>query len=187
MERIIDRRGVLRSAGAGLIAVLTGGVPRYVTPAEARAENLDYRVLSHQQAGSLESLADVMLPGARNAGVAHYVDDQLAKTPRDSLLFVRYLDVAPPYLPFYAQGLVALEAIAARMDVESFASLPLPLALSLVRALNSGTVTNWSGPSSVNFYTAVRNDAIDVFYGVQRAMERLGIPAMEQVPLQKRW
>jgi hypothetical protein len=52
-------------------------------------------VLNREQAAAIEALGDTLLPGASAAALAHFLDAQLAKPPEQSLLTLRYMDVAP--------------------------------------------------------------------------------------------
>ncbi len=130
---------------------------RMLTPAAARATGVPYRVFTPDQVRILESLGEVLVPGSKKAGLAHYIDVQLSGAPADSLLMIKYLGINPPYTPFYLSGLAAAER---NPDI---ASLP-PL-----------------------FYFALRNDAIDVVYGTPDGYRVLGIPYMAHIAPPPRW
>jgi hypothetical protein len=105
--RDVTRREVLTQMGTGLIAVTISTVWGPLSPAEARAQGVSLRALTAAEARTLEALGDVLLPGAREARLAHYVDEQLS---RDNPLFaLKYMDYQGAYVEFYRQGLQALE------------------------------------------------------------------------------
>src|SRR5271157_2631146 len=86
----ITRRELLGRVGGGLL-ILTVSTPwGELTPAEARAKGASFKNLTAEEGALLEELGDVLLPGAREAGVAHYVDDQLSRP--DPLLFLKYME-----------------------------------------------------------------------------------------------
>ncbi|MDT7934122.1 MAG: gluconate 2-dehydrogenase subunit 3 family protein [Sphingomonadaceae bacterium] len=175
------RRGAL--AALGLMPFLFDGTLREATAAEAKAGGAAYRVLNAGEVRALEAFGEVLLPGARAAGVAHYVDAQLARPPADSLLMLRYLDVPPPYDGFYKAGLAALDKHAGG----SFAAFAPDKAAELVRALSAAPAPDWAGPPSPLFYFAVRADAVDVIYGTMAGFAKLGIPYMAHIEPSAPW
>lgn len=182
-----DRRDILKGAGFGLIAVQLGGVASFVSAAEARRRALPFKVLDTAQARTLAMLGEVLLPGAKAAGVAHFVDDQLAKDPAECLLMLRYFDWPPPYAPFYLGGLAALDSAARAAHQVAFASLDAGQATALVGQLLGGKVAGWQGPPSPLFYLATRADAVDVVYGTMAGTAKLGLPYMAHIEPEAHW
>ncbi len=45
-------------------------------------------------------MGDTLVPGARSAGVAHFVDHQLTLPPDEVLLEARILNIRPPFVDF---------------------------------------------------------------------------------------
>ena len=87
--------------GSGWL-VLTVSTPwGELTPAEARAKGAGFKNLTAEEGALLEDLGEVLLPGAGEAGVAHYVDDQLSRP--DPLLFLKYMEYPASHLEFYRQ------------------------------------------------------------------------------------
>jgi hypothetical protein len=153
----------------------------------AAAHAAPYGVLSTMQAATLEAFGEVLLPGARAAGLAAFIDRQLALPKEEQALMIKYLGPPPPYTDFYAQGIAALDALAASHQGRAFAALPATLAADLVAAVAKGSPTPWSGPPAALFYFVVRNDALDVVYGTQAGFAKLGIPYMAHIAPPTRW
>jgi hypothetical protein len=174
-----DRRRFLQGAGSFLF--LVGGTTLRLTPAEARRRGADFRVLDPQQVATLEALGEILVPGARAAGLAHFVDSQLAVDANDSLLIARAFNVEPPYRRFYADALAAVERLSERRHGRNFAALAEREAVALVREMSAGTPDSWSGPPAPLVYVVLRSDAVDVAYGTVAGFARLGVPYLPHI------
>jgi hypothetical protein len=181
-----NRREVLK--GLGLIAVSAGGVERLISPAEAYAAAMPLKRLERAQASALSAFGEALVPGARALGLAHYVDDQLAKPQAQNLLMIRYLDVPPPWDGFYAAVCAAVDQLAMTRHRVAFSGLDAAQAEALVREIAAGPdPAGWQGPPAALAYFVVRADAIDVVYGTEQGFERLGIPYMAHIPPETHW
>lgn len=168
---VIGRREFLGAATVGLAAlpVLVACRPR-----AARERGDPFVILDQRQGLTLEALGDTLLPGAAEAGIAHFVDQQLASpTP---MLVLKYLDFPMEYADFYGRGLAGLDAVSRHRHAEGFAALPAPEREAIVRAISQGAPEGWEGPPAPLFYFATRNDALDVVYGTEEGFEKLAIP-----------
>ncbi len=181
----LSRREALRSAFA--LAFTVGGVETWLTPVQARAANADFRVLSPSEVATLEAFGETLLPGAREAGIAHFVDQQLATAAPDCLLMLRYLDIPPPYLEFYRPALAALNACSKAAYEREFAALQAPQADELVGKLSHGAPAGWQGPPAPLFFFVARSDAVDVVYGTEEGFEKLGVPYMAHIMPPRKW
>lgn len=181
------RRQFLQSGGFGLLAFSLGGLELLLTPREARAKALPFQVLRPAEVATLEALGEILLPGARDAGIAHFVDQQLAASPADCLLLIRYLDVPPPYIDIYRAALAALDTASQTAYRKNFIALDEEAAISLVRTMSESTPDGWQGPPAPLFYFAARSDAVDVVYGTEEGFERLGIPYMAHIRPTAKW
>lgn len=181
------RREFLRKGGLGLLLFQIDGVARWLTPRAARAEGLPFEVLTASEVRILEAFGETLLPGAAEAGIAHFVDRHLSVPAADSLLMIRYLDVPPPYAPFYRAGLASLEHFAQAQHGAPFAALPAHERTALVRAMSGENPEGWEGPPAPLFYFAVRADAVDVVYGTMEGFEKLGVPYMAHIEPPTRW
>jgi hypothetical protein len=88
----IERRAFMQGAGLGLLAFTVGGAEVLLTPRQARARNVPFRLLKEQEADTIEALGETLVPGARQAGIAHFVDQQLSVPPGEALLEARILN-----------------------------------------------------------------------------------------------
>src|ERR1700693_3963437 len=121
----MERRVFLKGAGMGVLAFTVGGAQVMLTPGQARAQGVPFRLLKAHEAETLEALGETLVPGARNSGVAHFIDQQVAVPPGEALLEARQLYVKPPYVNFYRAVIGAVDkASASRSGGRSFAALP---------------------------------------------------------------
>ncbi len=179
------RREFLTGVGSGFVALTVSTSYGAISPEQARAKEVALRVLSEPEGRRLEALGDVLLPGAAAAGIAHYVDSQLAsKTP---LLMLKYLDFPMPFVDFYRQGLASLEGLAQARHSHSFPELPSSLKADLVREISQKDPPGWSGPPAPLFFFVTRNDAVDVYYGTQQGFAKLNIPYMAHIAPPEKW
>ena len=105
----IGRRTFVRGATAGALAFTVGGVEVLLLPSEARAQKVPLKVLSADEALRLEAVSETLVPGAREAGIAHFVDQQCSVPPHDALLGIRIGNVRPPFVNFYRAALNAID------------------------------------------------------------------------------
>jgi Gluconate 2-dehydrogenase subunit 3 len=177
----LTRRRFNQAIGFGTFAFLLGNERKLLTPAQAFEQRSAFEVLSEAEVGTLEALAEVLLPGSRKSGVAHFVDNQLAADDHDSLLMIRYFAVPKPFRDFYHGGLAALNSAARAQFNADFASLEPLRQEKLVVDMSREGILDWRGPPQSFFYFLVRNDAIDVVYGTVEGFEALGIPYMPHI------
>src|SRR5258708_34736390 len=97
----IERRALLRGAATSALAFTVGGAELLLTPRAARAQGVPLRTLSAAQAERLDALGETLVPGARQAGISHFIDQQISIPPEEALLESRILHVPTPYLHFY--------------------------------------------------------------------------------------
>ena len=183
----VNRRMVLKGAALASLACTVGGAEVLLSPREAHAQGVPLKVLTADERVALEALGDTLLPGARDAGLAHYVDQQLSVDPSESLLLARALGVMPPYANFYRAGLAGLDQSSRRAHGMTFAELAADKRAEFVEQIRQKAPEGWSGPPSPFFYFVSRGDAVDVYYGTVEGFERLGIPYMPHIIPIKRW
>jgi hypothetical protein len=95
MDQIMKRRDFIRGAALGALAFTVGGAQVLLTSREARAQGVPFRLLKGNEAETLEALGETLVPGARAAGIAHFIDQQLSVPPEEALLEARILNVKP--------------------------------------------------------------------------------------------
>ena len=150
-----------------------------ITPAEARDQGVPLRYLSAFDGRLLEAFGDFLLPGAAEAGIVHYVDDQLGRAV--PLLFLKYMDYAGSFVDFYKGGLASLEQQCRMQYSRSFPELVPDQKVALVRRISQKTPESWTGPPAPLFYFVVRTDAVDVYYGTPEGFAKLGVPYMPMI------
>jgi hypothetical protein len=60
----MERRVFLKGASTGLFAFTVGGVETLMTPREARARAVPFRMLSGEEGETLAALGETLVPGA---------------------------------------------------------------------------------------------------------------------------
>lgn len=187
----VSRREFLKRSAIGGVGALTftiAGREVLATPAEARAASAPLRFLDAAEAATLERLGEALVPGSTAAGLAHYVDHQLAGTDADCMLMAKYLGLAPPLGPFYRAALGAARAALASHDADpANAGDRARAAAQLAAAMLPGKVEGWDGPPAGLVCFVLRTDAIDVVYGTPEGFEKLGVPYMAHIHPTTRW
>jgi len=158
-----------------------------LSPAEARARRAALTKLSAEDAARLEAFGEALVPGARAAGLAHFVDANLARPHGELLLTARYLDVLPPHHTFYKAGLAALDAASRAVLGGPFEGVSAAAARPLIAAMLPGTIARWTGPPPALFDLAVRSDAADLVYGTRAAFARMQVPYMAHIEPATDW
>ena len=181
----ISRRHVLTKLGGGLAGLSIGTAFPNITRAEAEITQTSLHHFTSSEGQLLEALGDVLVPGAAEAGIVQYVDDQLGRP--EPLLFLKYMDYLGSYVEFYKQGLASLENESRVRYRDSFLTLGLEQKMTLVREISQKNPGDWKGPPAPLFYFVVRNDAIDVTYGTPEGFAKLGIPYMAMIDPPRQW
>ena len=183
----IARRAFMNGAGIGALAFNVGGVEVLLTAAQARAQGVPLRVLRPEEARTLEAVGETLAVGARQYGIAHFVDQQLTVPAGYALLTLRTSDVRPPYVDFYRAALSGIERASQAIHGRQYAELAVAEQRDLVTRLRQGNIDGWQGPSQSFAYGTLRNDAIDVVYGTVEGFARLGVPYMPHILPERSW
>jgi len=184
----IERRALLKGAAAGALAFSVGGAEVLLTPRAARAQGIALRTLSAEQAAILDALGETLVPGARAAGISHFIDQQISIPPEEALLEARILNVRPPYANFYRAALGAVDrASQAAHGGRAFAQLNEAEQRNFVDSMRQNKLEGWQGPPGPFVYLLLRSDAVDVIYGTMDGYAALGIPYMPHIAPSKRW
>jgi gluconate 2-dehydrogenase subunit 3-like protein len=184
----MERRAFMRGAAAGALAFTVGGAEVLLTPAAARAQGVPLRTLTADQAKTLEALGETLVPGARQAGIAHFVDQQISIPAEEALLEARILNVRPPYANFYRAALGAVDrASQAKNGGRGFAALSEAEQRDFVNNMRQNKVEGWQGPGGGFVYLLLRSDAVDVVYGTMDGYAGLGIPYQPHIAPTKKW
>jgi len=184
----IERRTFMKGATLGALAFTVGGVEVLLTPAEAHAQGVPMRTLTVLEADTLEDLGETLVPGARAAGIADFVDQQITGPAGEALLQARILNVRPPYANFYRAALGAVDrASKALNNGRDFTQLNEAEQRSFVDNMRQNKVEGWQGPVGAFVYLLLRSDAVDVVYGTMEGYRLLGIPYMAHIRPRTAW
>ena len=176
------RREVIGRSAAGLVlAPLADGALAWLSPADAAVQGRGYHTLAPAEAAWLAGLGEAIAPPSRAGGLVRFVDHHITVPPADSLLALRYLDVAPPYANFYRPALASL----ARRGAPPPAGAPRWAAI--LSDLAGDGRAGWSGPPPPLFLFAVRLDAIDIAYGTRAGFARLGVDYLPHIEPEADW
>ncbi|MFK8050100.1 MAG: gluconate 2-dehydrogenase subunit 3 family protein [Halioglobus sp.] len=181
------RRKFLKESGIGIVVATIAGPHLLLSPAEAKAKSIPPKILSTSEFQTLEAVADVLLPGSVQAGVVHFIDEQLTRDPNDCLLVARYFHVEPPYAEFYKASVRALDAYAQVKHSKKFDQLNSGLQDQLVGSLFPEQPEGWQGPPSPAVYLCLRNDVVDSMYGTMEGFAKLGIPYLAHIEPPANW
>ena len=181
----------MQDAGLGLLTFSLAGTEVLLTSRQARARGADFRVLRENEVAILDALGDVLVPGAAEAGIAHFIDQQLDIPPSDCLLMARYLNIEPPYVAFYRAGLKAVDGFSRRLLDKPFRELSEEMAVDVVRRFVNSNPEGWPQgrevPPAPLVYLLVRSDAVDVVYGTVEGFEKMKIPYMPHILPPRNW
>jgi Gluconate 2-dehydrogenase subunit 3 len=183
----IGRRGFVKGATLGALAFSVGGADVLMTPNEARARNVPFRLLDGHQGETLEALGETLVPKAREAGIAHYIDQQLSVPPQESLLQARIFNFRPPFADFYRNTIDAVDDHSRKLFGKEFAQLDAKDQHDFVDRLRQNKIEDWKGRPASLTYSVLRSDAVDVVYGTMEGYQALGIPYMAHIAPEKRW
>jgi hypothetical protein len=183
-KAVMDRRYLLQAGGASL--AMTAAVPLSLFR-EARAQGLPFKVLSADEVVTIEALSDALVPGARDAGVSHYIDHELASpSPR---LLLRFAQLRGPMAPYYHGAIAAFMASMTAQGAGAFSSLSADAQHTVIEALRTGTIKPWDAGAVAApiFYGMMRNDGVDVVYGSVDGFKNLDIPYMPHIMPKATW
>ena len=183
----IGRRGFVKGATLGALAFTVGGAEVIMAAGEARARGVPFRLLDAHQGETLEALGETLVPQAREAGIAHFIDQQLSVPPHECLLQARIFNVRPPFADFYRSVLVTIDGNSRKIFGKDFALLTAEDQRAFVDSLRQNKIEGWTGRPGGFVYAVLRADAVDVVYGTMEGYEALGIPYMAHIPPEKRW
>jgi hypothetical protein len=183
----IERRVFLSGAGIGALAFTVGGASIMMTPREARAQAVPFRLLKASEAETIEALGEALVPGARQAGVAHFIDQQVSVSPGEALLEARQLNVKPPFINFYRSAIAGVDKAATARSGDRFAMLSADEQHAFIDAMRQNKIEGWQGPAGGFVYLLLRSDAVDVVYGTMEGYQSLGVPYMPHIAPDRRW
>ncbi|MES2496747.1 MAG: hypothetical protein V4618_11570 [Pseudomonadota bacterium] len=179
----IGRRDMMGQSAAALVLASIGGTTAWMSAAEAGARGAALRRLTEGEAAWIAGLGEAIAPPSRAAGLVHYLDHHLALPAGESLLALRYLDVAPPWLDFYRPALASLVRIHGAVPPPADDARWAPI----LAGLGGPDPAGWQGPPSGLFLFALRLDAIDIAYGTKDGFARLGVDYLAHIEPETDW
>ena len=72
-----ERRAFIKGAAIGTLVFMVNGAKLMLTPREARAQGVPLRTLTAEQAATLDAIGETLVPGAKEAGITNFVDQQI--------------------------------------------------------------------------------------------------------------
>src|ERR1700737_5164584 len=141
----IGRRGFVKGAAWGGVAFTVGGAEVIMAPGEARARGVPFRLLDAHQGETLEALGETLVPSAREAGIAHFIDQQLSVPPHESLLQARIFNFRPPFAEFYRTAVIAVDEGSRKLFGRDFAQLPAGDQRGLSDRMRKNKIEGWRG------------------------------------------
>src|ERR1700719_284105 len=183
----LGRRGFVKGATLGALAVTVGGAELFISAGEARARGVPFRLLDAHQGETLEALGETLVPQAREAGIAHFIEQQLAVPAQEALLQARIFNFRPPFAEFYRTAIAAVDEGSHKLFGRDFAQAPAADQREFVDRMRQNKIEGWTGRPGAIAYAVLRADAVDVVYGTMEGYEALGIPYMPHIPPEKRW
>ena len=185
----IERRALMKGAALSALA-FTRAAPKFCSRRGRRARRIFRSARSTpEQVATLEAIGETLVPGAKQAGISHFVDQQLSIPPGEALLEARILNVRPPYANFYRAALGAVDK-ASKATQDGRGIRPTQRAderHAFVDLMRQNKVDGWQGPPGPFVYLVLRSDAVDVVYGTMDGYAALGIPYMPHIAPEKRW
>jgi hypothetical protein len=183
----IERRAFMKGAAIGALAFTVGGAEVMLTPRQARAQGAALRTLTADQAATLEAMGETLVPGAKDAGITYFVDQQISIPPQEALLD-RIMNVKPPFANFYRAALGAIDgASSARYGGRNFAQLAANEQHEFVDLMRQNKLDGWKGPAASFVYFLLRSDAVDVVYGTMDGYAHLDVPYQPHIAPTRSW
>src|SRR5262245_49696558 len=183
----IERRAFMRGAGIGALAFTVGGAKMMLTAGQARAKGVPFRLLKANEGETIEALGETLVPGARKAGIAHFIDHQISVPAGEALLQARIFNVRPPFANFYRAAIGAVDRGSEKVYGRKFAQLGATEQAEFVDLMRQNKILDWTGPGQGFVYTLLRTDAVDVVYGTMEGYAALGIPYQAHIEPVQRW
>jgi hypothetical protein len=182
-----ERRTFMKGVGVGAFAFAMGGTEMLLTPRQARAQGMPLRTLTATEGKTLDAIGETLVPGAKEAGITNFVDQQISIPPEDALLQARILNVRPPFVNFYRAAIAAIEGASGKAKGRKFALLSPDEQHDLVDLMRQNKLDGWQGPPAPFVYGVLRSDAVDVVYATMDGYAALGVPYMPHIAPTKRW
>jgi hypothetical protein len=182
-----ERRTFMKGVGVGALAFTMGGTEMLLTPRQARAQGMPLRTLTSAEGETLDAIGETLVPGAKQAGITNFVDQQISIPPEEALLQARILNVLPPFGRFYRAAIAAINGAGGKTKGRKFALLSPDEQHDFVDSMRQNKLEGWQGPPAPFVYAVLRSDAVDVVYATMDGYAALGVPYMPHIAPTKKW
>lgn len=183
----MERRAFIKGAAFGTLAFTVNGIEVMLTPRQAHAQNVPLRTLNPDQAATLGAMGEALVPGAKEAGIVNFVDQQISGPPEEALLQARILNIRPPFANFYRVALGAIDGASNKTKGKKFSDLSAQEQHDFVDLMRQNKIDGWQGPPGPFVYTVLRSDAVDVVYATMDGYAALGVPYMPHIAPTQKW
>jgi hypothetical protein len=183
----IERRAFMKGAAIGTLAFTVGGAEVMMTPRQAHAQSVPLRTLTADQAATLDAMGETLVPGAKEAGITNFIDQQISVPAEEALLQARILNVRPPFANFYRAAIGAVDGASDKSKGRKFAQLSPDERHGFVDLMRQNKIEGWQGPPGPFVFAVLRSDAVDVVYGTMEGYAMLGVPYMPHIVPTKKW
>jgi hypothetical protein len=183
----IERRAFMKGAAVGTLAFTVGGAEVMLTPRQAHAQSVPLRTLTADQAATLDAMGETLVPGAKDAGITNFIDQQISVPAEEALLQARILNVRPPFANFYRAAIGAIDGASDKSKGRKFAQLSPDERHDFVNLMRQNKIEGWQGPPGPFVFAVLRSDAVDVVYGTMEGYAMLGVPYMPHIAPTKKW
>jgi hypothetical protein len=185
--RELERRVFLKATGLSMLAFTVADAEVLMTAGQARAQGIPFRVLDAHEAETIEALGETLVPGARQAGVAHFIDQQVSVPPHEALLEARTVNVKPPFVNFYRAAIAGIDKASDARYGRPFIAIPAAQQAELAGLIRQNKIEGWQGPPAGLVYFVLRSDAADVVYGTMEGYAALGVPYQPHIAPENKW
>src|SRR3981081_2559504 len=158
----MERRVFLKGASMGVLSFTVEGIDILITPGEARARTVPFRLLNGEEAETIEALGE-------------------------ALLEARSVNIKPPFVNFYRAAIGGVDKASTNRSGKRFAALSASEQHDFIDQLRQNKIDGWQGLPAAQVYFVLRSDAVDVVYGPMEGYESLGVPYLPHIAPDKRW
>src|SRR6516164_4460620 len=138
-----ERRAFIKGAAIGTLVFMVNGAKLMLTPREARAQGVPLRTLTAEQAATLDAVGETLVPGAKEAGITNFVDQQISIPADEALLQARILNVRPPFANFYRAAISAIDGASEKAEGRKFVQLSADKQSEFVNLMRQNKLEDW--------------------------------------------
>lgn len=182
----VGRRQFISGAIASAAAAGSVGGSSAALGSAGEGTPVTYRTFSATQADTYAAWCDLLANGAREAGVARFVDTYISGSYGDCLLLLRFFKDSP-LGDFYLAGIGGIDRESHARFGKAFVSLERDKQLTIVEAAAQSKTQAWAEPDPNFFYFISRSDAVDVVYGTEQGFRDLDFPYLAHIAPAPAW